>query len=91
MKIKLTPQRSDYSQLYSATGDVLSVTINDVTDTFDFSSLENGDQATDIMTTLPINPIINATRVNGDIEVAMISFYGIDADDIEKNFREVTL
>lgn len=91
MKIKLTPQRSDCTQSYSVQNDVLTVTVNGVTDSFDFSTLGNGDQVTDITTTLPVNPIINVTRVDGIIEVTMISFYGVDADEIEKIFREVTL
>ncbi len=91
MKLKLTPQRADYTVTFASEGHILTVTVDGVPDTFDLSALGEGDTAVDFVTVLPYNPLITATVVNGELEIAAIQPYGIDADSHAKENREVTL
>ncbi|NSL37312.1 hypothetical protein HTG87_26710, partial [Citrobacter werkmanii] len=49
MKAIFTPQRSDYVMKVSANGDVLTIEVDDVADSFDFSILNDGDIAVDFV------------------------------------------
>lgn len=73
-----TPQRADIKSEYTVDGDVLTVTIGDTTETFDFTDFPDG-QAVEIeVENLPVNPIVSIRKENGIIEVAVIRFYGLD-------------
>ncbi|WPU24526.1 hypothetical protein RI049_07175 [Cedecea neteri] len=95
IKLILTPQRSDMLVSYSADGDILKITGASVHDSFDFTSLVDGDIATDFVTTLSACPLLSAecSDVGNErvITVTAISWYGIDADADAKQVREVIL
>ena len=95
LKLILTPQRSDMLVSYSADGDILTATGADGEDSFDFSSLIDGDIATDFVTSLSVCPVLSAkcSIVDGErvITVSAINWYGAEADDDEKQLREVIL
>lgn len=95
IKLILTPQRGDMLVSYSADGDILTATGSTDEDSFDFSSLVDGDIANDFVTSLSVCPVLSAEcgEVDGDrvITVTVISWYGADADDAEKQVREVIL
>lgn len=95
IKLILTPQRSDMLVSYSADGDVLKVSGATSDDSFDFTPLVDGDIASNLVSTLPVCPVLSAecVEVDGDrvITVTAISWYGADASDSEKQIREVIL
>lgn len=95
LKLILTPQRSDMLVSYSAGGDILTATGATAEDSFDFSSLVDGDIATDFVTSLSVCPVLSAecSEVDGErvVTVTAVSWYGADAGDDEKQVREVIL
>ena len=78
MKIRYIPQRNDGNLEYSFEGEKVIAVYNDITDEFDFSHFEEGDKADvqNIETTLPVNPIISATRENGEVKVELLKYHG---------------
>ncbi|RYH95502.1 MULTISPECIES: hypothetical protein [Citrobacter freundii complex] len=91
MKAILTPQRSDNVMNMSAKGDVLTIEVDGVTDSFDFSTLNNGDIAVDFVSVLNPNPVRKARKESGEVIVGLIGFYGPDAEESEMLTREVIL
>jgi hypothetical protein len=53
------------------------------TDTFDFSAMPDG-EAGEITTTLPVNPITKAKKVNGELEAELLNFIGPEATEEER-------
>lgn len=90
MKILLSPQRSDRKIEYKFEGEKIIVTTDNMSDTFDFSSMPDGVME-EIETTLSINPIISAKRVDGELSVELLNFIGRDATEEEKfpDWKEV--
>ena len=92
MWILYSPQRSDEVISYQFQGEKITATIGDVTDTFDFSSLNEGDEVArneetgelEIETCLPILPILDARRENGQIIVTVLKYHGKDAPKEER-------
>lgn len=71
-----SPQRSDsYVSTYQLDNDVLTITLNDVVETFDFSEFSDGLAEEITPEKLPINPIIKAERVDGTLSITVIKFY----------------
>lgn len=91
MKAILTPQRSDNVMNMSAKGDVLTIEVDGVTDSFDFSTLNNGDIAVDFVSVLNPNPVLSAKKESEEIIVELIGFYDSDAEETETLTREVIL
>ncbi|MFL3490572.1 hypothetical protein ACJ0PQ_23585 [Citrobacter cronae] len=91
MKAILTPQRSDNVMNVSAKGDVLTIEVDGVADSFDFSILNDGDIAVDFVSVLTPNPVLKARKESGEIIVELIGFYGPDAEESEMLTREVIL
>ncbi|HFK7274809.1 hypothetical protein [Citrobacter freundii] len=91
MKAIFTPQRSDNVVNASAKGDVLIIDVDGVTDSFDFSTLNDGDIAVDFISVLKPNPVLNARKESGEIIVELIGFYGSEAEESETQIWEVTL
>ena len=92
MKIKYSPQVNEEQIRYEFDGDVITATICNFTDTFDFSEFPDGelkkyDEETGeelIKTNLPINPIISAKRENGVLSVVLLNWIGTDASEEER-------
>ena len=80
MRIKYSPQRIDGQLMYGFDGDTITATYTaegqePVTDTFDFSSLPDGEAQVDLIeTTLPENPIRSAKRVDGELYVELLRY-----------------
>lgn len=75
--INYTPQRSDfYTSTYQLENDVLTISLNDVVETFDFSEFPDGVADEIIPDLLPINPIVSVERVDGVLNITVIQFYG---------------
>lgn len=91
MKAILTPQRADNVMNVSAKGNVLTIEVDDVADSFDFSILNDGDIAVDFVSVLTPNPVLKARKESGEIIVELIGFYGPDAEESEMLTREVIL
>lgn len=92
MQILYSPQRSDDTIEYQFQGEKITVTIGDTTDTFDFSSFPDGiAEIEEIETILPINPIISAERVDGELRVVLLYYHGADAtqDELFPEWQEV--
>ena len=92
MLIKFSPQRCDDKLTYEFTGETIKATLNGITDTFDFSSLNEGDEVSrneetgqlEIETILPMLPILDAKRENGQVIVTVITYHGKDAPEEER-------
>ena len=83
MRVLFSPQRSDQRIVYSFSGETITATIGEQTDTFDFSQMPDGEMV-EVETTLPVNPIISARRTNGVLEVVLLNFIGPDAPEEER-------
>lgn len=88
MKVYLGPQMNDEEKIiYSFEGDVVTVTLGDITDTFDFTgvpdgSLELSDPITGedlIKTNLPIQPIISARKSEGVLYLELLNWIPSDS------------
>lgn len=82
MKILFSPQRSDNSINYTFNDEIITATIDNITDVFDFSAMPNG-KLDSIETALPVNPIISAERINGELKVQLLYFHSADATQEE--------
>ena len=79
------PQRSDIEFKYKINKDVLEVTIDNVTETFDFTGLNEGIAKEIIVEVLPFNPILSAEKIGDTINVKVIRFYGADEKELFEN------
>ena len=70
-----TPQRADIKAEYIINNDVLTVKINDKTEAFDFTGLDEGIAEEIVAEVLPINPIVSAEKVGNVINITVIRFY----------------
>ena len=92
MRVYKSPQvRLDDKRIdYSAKGDKLTVTIEGVSDTFDFTNVVGVLNMASVRTTLSFNPIQKVERKNGNIEVTTINYICQNATDEERfpHFQE---
>ena len=79
------PQRADFKAEYTINGDILTVKINEIVETFDFAGLQEGISEGIIAEILPISPIISAEKTGDIVNVKVIRFYGAE----EKTLFEV--
>ena len=93
MKLYKSPQvRLDSTRiLYSAIGDKLTITVEGVSDTFDFTNVVGTLNLSTVRTNLPLNPIQKVERKNGTLEVTATNYIGQDATEEERfpHFQEV--
>lgn len=78
-------QRADFKAEYIVNDDVLTVTIDDKTETFDFTGFEEGIAEEIIADVLPVNPIISAEKIGDTINISVIRFYGEDEKEVFEN------
>lgn len=80
-----TPQRSDfYRAEYITNENLLTVKINNIVETFDFTGLEEGIAEEIIVKELPVNPIVKVEKTGSTINITVIRLYSED----EKHFFE---
>jgi hypothetical protein len=85
MQIYLSPQVSEERIEYEFAGEVITATLNGVTDTFDFTGLTDGFvERADVETDLGVNPIIEAHRENGVLYITLLNYIGFDASEDER-------
>jgi hypothetical protein len=85
MRVLYVPQVSFSSKIeYKFMNDSITATINVASDTFDFSSMPDGAEITNITTTLSINPIVEVNRINGVLQVKLLNFITTEATEKEK-------
>ena len=75
MRITYVPQRTDAAVVYTFDGECITATVDGITDTFDFSSLPDG-EAAGIISTLDPCPVLSARRVNGELHVTLLRTIG---------------
>ena len=84
MKVKLTPQYNPNQVIkYTFGADSFVAEMDGVTDTFDFSKI-NELNPRQIKTTLPINPVVSVKRINGKLELVLLNFNSEDAAYLDK-------
>ena len=76
IKLIKTPQRADIKALYEIKGDVLTVTMGEAKEVFDFTGFPEGKAESITPEILIINPIIGAEKVGDTVTVTVIEFYG---------------
>src|SRR5690606_33370261 len=69
------PQRTDHNVAYTFNVECITATVDGITDTFDFSSLPDG-EAADIISVLNPCPVLFARRVNGELRVTLLRGIG---------------
>lgn len=85
MKILYSPQFKDNDTIdYQFNGNKITVTYQGQTDTFDFSNLPDGKALSygknpSIISTLPIQPVVEAEIINGELQVKLLKFVPFDA------------
>jgi len=77
-----TPQRNDLKAEYLTSNDVLTVTIDDTTEVFDFTGLAEGRAEEIIAEVLPICPIVSVEKTGDIVNITVIRFYGEDEKEI---------
>lgn len=80
-----TPQRADFKAEYTTDNDILTVTINDVSETFDFTGLGEGIAEEIVVEILAINPIVKVKKVLDTVHITVVRFY----NEEEKSLFEV--
>lgn len=96
MIIKLSPQVRDRNKIwYEIEDQKITATINDVSDTFDFTGMPNGklqmwdDEGNELIETeLDENPIISAKKENGKLTVEILFSIDMDEQDERLLFPE---
>lgn len=94
MMIKYSPQWNSGSTIsYSFNGENITVNMDGITDTFDFTNLADGSlQIREpqppfsllINTVLPVIPILSAKRENGTLWVVLLNFIDDSATEEER-------
>lgn len=80
-----TPQRADIKIEYITDNDVLTVIINDTSETFDFNGFPDGKSTEIIAEILPLNPILSAEKIGDIVNINVIRFYGEDEKEVFEN------
>ena len=85
IKIIETPQYSPFKYTYEIKGDVLTLTMDEETEVFDLTELEDGKAESIELEVLPINPVVSIEKAGEVIEVTLIRFYDNDEKDVFEN------
>ena len=86
IKIIEMPQRNDNMKIECVVdGDVLIVTINGITEEFDFTGLPEGMAESISSEYLPVNPIVSAEKVGNEVVISLIRFYDIEEKGMFEN------
>ena len=85
IKIIETPQYSSFKYTYEIKGEVLTLTMNEETEVFDLTDLEDGKAESIELETLPINPVVSIEKTGEVIEVTLIRFYDSGEKELFEN------
>lgn len=85
MKYKYSEIKREYTLEYIFNGEVITVTYDDdeqfIKDTFDFSTLQEGDEIADVNTDIPVKVIKSAEKVDGELKVILFKPYNLSRDE----------
>jgi hypothetical protein len=96
MQIYLSPIRADQKLTYQFSGEIITAALDNQTETYDLSFIEEGQkirpieydddgkQTIHIPTNFPFHPIISAKRENGVLYVELVNFIGKNASQEER-------
>lgn len=84
MRILYSPQVSDRKLTYEFNNDVVTATLNDVTDTFDFRGMPNGVADSIESEVFDFNPVLSAKKENNILYLELINFIREDATEEER-------
>ena len=87
MFIKYSPQVSDKKLIYEFNNDVVTATMNGVTETFDFSGMPNGVADSIESGAFDFNPVISAKKENNILYLELLNYISEDAT-YEERFPE---
>lgn len=82
IKIIETPQRADSKISYTVDDDILILTIDGITEEFDFTGLPEGTAGEITPELLTMNPIISAEKIGDEITITLIRFYGEEEKEV---------
>lgn len=82
IKIKESPQRADMKISYAISNDILTITLDGVSEVFDFTGMPEGKLDSVEVESLKLNPIISAEKIGEEIIVEVLRFYGADEKHI---------
>lgn len=91
IKIIEIPQRSDSKILYKADGDLLTITLDDSVEVFDFTGCPEGRAEEITSEIIKINPILSAEKVGDEITINVIRFYGADEKELFETGKPLTI
>lgn len=80
-----SPQRADIKAEYIVSDDVLTVTIDDKKEIFDFTGLEDGIAEEIIVENLSVNPIVKVEKIGDEINIKVIRFYTFEEKELFEN------
>ena len=84
MKVKLTPQYNPNQVIkYTFGADSFVAEMGGISDTFDFSGVSELSPR-QIKTTLPMNPVVQIERVNGELQLTLINYINDEATETER-------
>lgn len=78
INLNLTPQRSNVKVNYIVDNDILTIIMDGIEEVFDFNGLPDGIAEEIIVEALTVNPIISVEKIDDDINITAIKFYGLD-------------
>ena len=84
MFIKYSPQVSERVLTYEFNGEVITATMNGVTETFDFSDMPNGVADYIESEVFDFPPVLSAKKENDILYLELINFIGEEATEEEK-------
>lgn len=87
MKVLFSPQVSERVLKYEFNNDVITATMNGITDTFDFSGMPNGIADSIESEVFDFNPVLSAKKENNILYLELINFIG-DNSTYEERFPE---
>ena len=92
MMVLYSPQFNEEKKIvYSFVNNVITATIDTVTDTFDLSLLPDGAEVDDVETTLPTKVLISAINTSGVIHAVLLNWIDGSATNDECFPLEITV
>lgn len=88
MKIIYSPQRNDDTIKYDIEDDKIVAHIDGHQETFNFQGMPDGRAESITADNLSVCPVVAAERVDGELTLTLLHWYGADAEDWEKEQRE---
>lgn len=84
MRVLYSPQFGARRITYGFAGETVTATLDTgESDSFDFSTLPDG-RAEGITTTLPVQPIVSAERIAGELHLELLNYISLDASEAER-------